>query len=120
MSILNDIYCEEMAHRNLFPTCKFDYKVKRDVLSTPSKYFNQRLLNYSLHFAADPDYIFFAHSVMQKIQLNNQISIAMRKITSNTINAGILSNNFKAIVQQFIAHDKAYSFTTSIKDTLAY
>ena len=84
-----------MAHRNLFPTGKFGYKVKKDMPLRPSKYFNHRLLNYSLHFASDPDYIFFAHSVMQKIQSNNQISIAMRKITSNTVNAGILSNNSK-------------------------
>ena len=86
ISILNGIYCEEMAHPHLFSTGKFGYKVKRDVPLTPSKYFNQRLLNYSQHFASDPDYIFFAHSVMQKIQLNDQISIAMRKMTSKCRN----------------------------------
>ena len=118
--ILNDIYCKEIAHPHFFPTGKFGYKVKRDVPLTPSKYFNQRLLNYSQHFASDPDYIFFAHSVMQKIQLNDQISIAMRKITSNSLNAGMLSSNFKATVQQFIAQDKAYSFMSSIKGTPAY
>ena len=45
ISILNDIYCEEVAHPNLSPTCKFGFKVSL----TPSKYFNQRSLNYSLH-----------------------------------------------------------------------
>ena len=108
ISILNDIYCEEMAHPHLYPTGKFGYKVKGDVPLTPSKYFKQRLLNYSQHFASDPDYIFFAHSVMQKIHLNDQISIAMRKITSNCLNAGMLSSNFIATVQQLIAQDKAY------------
>ena len=112
ISILNDIYCEEMTHPHLLPTGKFGYKVKRDVPLTPSKYFNQRLLNYSQHFASDADCIFFGHSVMQKIQLNEQISIVMRKITSNSLNAGMLSSNFKATVQQFIAEDKAYSFMT--------
>ena len=120
ISILNDIYCEEMAHPHLFPTGKFGYKDKRDVPLTPSKHFNQQLLNYSQHFASDPDYIFFAHSIMQKIQLNDQISIAMRKITSNSLNAGMLSNNFKATVQQFIAQDKACSFMSSIEGTPAY
>ena len=57
---------------------------------------------------------------MQKIQLNDQISIAMRKITSNSLNAGMLSSNFKATVQQFIAQDKAYSFMSSVKGTPAY
>ena len=69
--------------------------IKRDVPLTPSKYFNQKLRNYSLHFVSDLDYIFFAHSVMQKIQLNDQISIAMRTITSNSVNAGMLSNSSK-------------------------
>ena len=75
--ILDDIYCEEMAHPHLFPTGTFGYEVKRDVPLTPSKYFNQQLLNYSQHFVSDLDYIFFARSVMQKIQLNDQSSIAM-------------------------------------------
>ena len=120
ISILNDIYCEEMAHPHLFPTGKFGYKVKREVPLTPCKYFNQRLLNYSQHFASDPDYIFFADLVMQKIQLNDQISTSMRKVTSNSLNAGMLSSNFKATVQQFIAQGKAYSFMSSIKGTPAY
>ena len=108
-----------MAHPHLFPAGKFGYKDKRDIPLTPSKYFNQQLLNYVQHFASDPDYIFFAHSIMQKIQLNDQISIAMRKITSNSLNAGMLSNNFKATVQQFIAQDKACSLS-SIEGTPAY
>ena len=108
ISILNDVYCEEMTHPHFFSTGKFDYKVKRGVPLTPSKYFNQRLLNHS-HVTSDSDYVFFAHSVMQKIQLNNQINIVMRAITSNSLNAGMLSNNFKATVQQFIAQKKAYN-----------
>ena len=87
---------------------------------TPSKYFNQQLLNYSQYFALDLDYIFFAHSVMQEVQIIDQIGIAMRKITSNSLNAGKLNNNFKGMVQQFIAQDKTYSFMSLIKDTPAY
>ena len=40
----------------------------------------------------------------------DQIGIAMRKITSNSLNTGKLSNNFKGMVQQFIAQYKTYSF----------
>ena len=104
LSKLNDDYCEEMAHPHLFP----------------SKYFNQGLLHYSQQFASDTDYIFFTHAVMQKIQLNDQINIAMKKIASDSLNAGKLSKNFKATIQQFIAQDKAYSFISSIKGTPAY
>ena len=68
MSILNYIYREEMAHTDLFSTGRFGYKIKRNVPLAPSKYFNQRLSNYSQKLALDFDYIFFAHTVMQKIQ----------------------------------------------------
>ena len=54
---------------------------------------------------------------MQKIQLNGQINIAMKKIASDSLNAGKLSKNFKATIQQSIAQDKAYSFISSIQGT---
>ena len=57
---------------------------------------------------------------MQKVQLNDQINIAMKKIASDSLNPGILSKNFKATIQQFIAQDKAYGFVSSIKDKPAY
>ena len=50
---------------------------------------------------------------MQKIQLNDQINIAMKKIVSDNLNAEMLSKNFKATVHQFIAQDKVYSFMSS-------
>ena len=78
------------------------------------------MLHYSHQFASDTDYIFFTHAVTQKIQLNDQINIAMKKIASDSLNAGKLSKNFKTTIQQFIAQDKAYSFMFSIKDTPAY
>ena len=75
---------------------------------TPSKYFNQRLLHYSQQFASDIDYTFFTHAVTQKIQLNDQINIAMKKTTSDSLNVGKLSKKFKATIQQFISQDKAF------------
>ena len=43
----------------------------------------------------------------------------MRIFTLNSLNAGMLSNNCKATMQQFIAQNKAYSFISSNKGTLA-
>ena len=76
---------------------------------TPSQYFNQRLLHYTQKFPSDNDYIFFAHTVLQKVQLSTQINIAMKKVLSNDLTAGILSKNFKQTVQEFIAKEKAFS-----------
>ena len=86
----------------------------------PSKYFNQRLLHFSQVFAADIGHNFFAYSAMQKIQLNNQINITMKKLGSNNLTADMLSKNFKATAKQFIAQSKTYSFVNPIKGTPAY
>ena len=45
--VFADEYCEEMAHPHLFPYGKYGYKVERYIPLTASKYFNQRLLNFS-------------------------------------------------------------------------
>lgn len=70
--------------------------------------------------AADSDYISFANSAMQKIQLNNQMSIVIKRVGSKKLTTEILSKNFKATFKQFIAQNNAYSFMNPIKNTPAY
>ncbi|XP_066912801.1 uncharacterized protein [Clytia hemisphaerica] len=120
ISILNDENCEMLAHPHLFPKGKFGFNVQRNVKLSPSKYFNQRLLNYTQKFASDPDYIFFANSVIQQVSLTSQINVAMRKVAASNLNAGMLSQNFKETVKQFIANDKAFAFMSTVKGTPAY
>ena len=120
LSILTDKHCEELAHPHLFPTGKFGYKVDRKVPLSPIKYFNQRLLNYKQKFSSDPDYIFFAHSVTQQLNLNSRVNIAMQKVKSGQLTAGMLSRNFKESVKSFVANDEAYSFMNTVKGTPAY
>ena len=86
---------------------------------TPSKHFNQWLLHYTEKFASDNDYIFFAHTILQKVQRSSQINVVMKKVLSNDSTTGMLSKNFKQRVQEFIAKDKAFSFISSIKGTPA-
>ena len=64
------------------------------------------LLNYTQKFSSDSDYIFFAHSVIQKLNFKNQINIAMRKVASDQSTAGILSINLNEKVKEFIARIK--------------
>ena len=105
--LLNDKFCKELFHPHLFLIGKFGYNVKRDINLSASKYFNQRNT-------------FLAHAVFQRIKLNSQISIVMRKVLSDNLTAGMLSRNFKETVRQFIANDKAYNLMNSIKSTPAY
>ena len=91
--------------------------MEREIPLTPSKYSNQRLLHYSQPFAAGSDYISFSHSVLQNVQLNSQINIAMERVISNNLNAGILNKNVKRRVKELIAKDKGFSVMSSIKGT---
>ena len=120
LPILMDDNCEELAHSYLFPTGKFGYKVEQDVVLSPVKYFNQRLLNYKQKFSSDSDYIFYALSVIQQLNLNSQINVAMKKVRTNQITAGMLSNNFESTIKSCIAKDEGFSFMSSIKGTPAY
>ena len=119
-SILTDQHCEELAHPQLFPNGKFGYKVQRLVHLSPVKYFNQRLLNYRQKFSSNSDYIYFAHSVTQQLNLNSRVNIAMKKVKTGQLTAGMLSRNFKESVKSFVANDEAYGFMNTIKGTLQH
>ena len=102
-SILSDTFCEQLAFPCLFPQGNFGYNIERDVKLSPIKYFNQQLPNYTQMFASDPDYIFYALSVTQQQKLNSQINVALRKVCSGRMTAGMLSNNFSETVQALLA-----------------
>ena len=119
-SVLNDECCEELAFPYLFPRGKFGYKVERDIKLSPSKHFNQGLLNYTQLFASDPDFIFFALSITQQLKLKNQINVAMKKVCSGNLTAGLLSQIFSERVKSFMVKDEAYHFMSTIKGTPAY
>ena len=120
VSIICDKNCEMLAHPHLFPNGKFGYTHTRDIKLSPCKYFNQRLLNCTQKFASDPDYIFYAQSVTQHINLNSCINIAMKKIRTEHLTAGQLSQNFKETVNSLIANDNAFNFMNNLKGTPAY
>ena len=70
--ILFDKNCEELAFPKIFFRRKFGYIFPREHHLTPTRYFNQRLLNFSQTFASNSDYIFFAQPVPQQKNLNGQ------------------------------------------------
>ena len=58
--------------------------------------------------------------MLQKVKLNSQINIAMRKVASDKITAQMFSKYFKQTVKQFIASNRVHSFMNLIKGTPAY
>ena len=62
---------------------------------------------------------FFARNIFN-VSLQQQINIAMRNV-NGVLNAGSLKSvKFREIVKDFLASDQAFSFTNTIKGTLAY
>ena len=71
-----------------------------------------------MKFASDADYIFFALSVMQQLNLNNQINIAMKKVNTTQLTAGMLSRNYRETINSFVAKD-GYNVMNPVKGTPA-
>ena len=116
-SLLTDENC---ALSYPFPTSSYDYTVKWDIKFSPVKYFNQQLLYFTQIFASETDYIFYALSVTKELKINSQINIALKKICTGELTAGMLKNNFSDTVSSFLSKDDAYQFMGTIKGTLAY
>ena len=116
--ILFDKKCEELAFPKTFFRGKFGYTFPREHHLTPTRYFNQRLLNFSQTFASNSDYIFCTQWVLQQKILNDQINIAMKKVTGQLI-AGMFAN-YDESVKRFVSNDQGFSFMNQIKGTPAY
>ena len=119
VSILNDKFCEELGHSHLFPTGNYGHKVESEV---PLLQVNILIKGCytTLKSLLQTMVIYFLHTVSQKVQLSSQTNIAMKKVLSNDLTAGMLNKNFKQRVRQFIAKDKGFNFMSSIKGSPAY
>ena len=56
-SIFSDEFCEEQQFPHLFLKRKFGFNPPRNIPICPSRYLNQRLLNFNQYFALHADYI---------------------------------------------------------------
>ena len=54
------------------------------------------------------------------LNIRNQINVAMCKVSGYNINAGMLTNNFKETVRNFVVNVEAYTFMNIVKVTSAY
>ena len=70
-----------LSFPELFSKGRFGYHYIRETLMSICLG-NQRLLNCTQRFSLNSHYIIYAQSVLQRINCHNQISIAMRKMSS--------------------------------------
>lgn len=100
-----DLFCEELSFLQLFSSGKFGFQVKQSVTFS-NQVFPFRLFYKSfLKDSSDSDYIFFLLRVLQSSSLHCEINIAMKKIASNNLTAGMLSTNFMEETKIFIASE---------------
>lgn len=97
-SLLEDENYEPLTFPYVLPTGKFGYRVEKDKKLSPVKYFNQRLLNLRQLFASNTESVLYALSVSQHLKVNSQVNIALKKVCSGQITAGMLRNNFSEII----------------------
>ena len=77
------------------------------MLICPAQYFNQRLLNFNMHFASDADYIFFARSAHEQYHPRSSVYFAMHKTKLGTLTPETVKSNFKGTIERFVARDES-------------
>ena len=117
---ITDKLCEEMTFPTLFPTAKFDFQVKRDVRLSPTKYFNTRLLNYTGRFATNPEYLFFVQYITEQKNVQDSISIALKKVHGHSLNADEVRSMDSSSFQNLMFSEQAYLFMKNIPGSPSY
>ena len=84
-----------------------------------SRHFNSKLLNYTQRFSSISGYLFYAQSILQQMNFRNQISIAMRKMSSLDLNASMFQN-YKKLVQMFVKNNQDFIAMNQIRGTFTY
>ena len=119
-SILLDRYCKELAFQHIFSNGQFAYRVKQEVKLSPSKYYNQQLLNYTQLFPSHTEYTFFALSITPQLKLRSQINIAIKKFCDEYLIVGMFSGKFqKRLYLSYVKHE-TYNFISNINGASAY
>lgn len=75
-------------------------------MRSPKKYFNHRPLDFSPKFATN--YLFFAHSLLQQKNLQDQIDIALKNVTGR-LKAGFFLN-YEENIKRFLSSDQGSLF----------
>ena len=112
-SILNDKFCGELSFPHLFPTGKIGYKDKRNI--------NLRYINLVRNLLVIQTTFFFARSVLQNLSMQEQLNVAVLKISTPALKAGFFNNtNFMEAIREYVENDQTFTFKNSIKGTPAY
>lgn len=119
VSFMTDKQCEELAFPVLFPKGRFGYTAEREIMLSPVKYFNARLLHYNGRFATNPEYLFFAQFIIEQKKVSNSINIALKKVHGHSVTAAQLRSSPQGL-QNLICQEQAYLFLRQSPGTPPY
>ena len=98
-------FYEEQAFLIFFLLVYLAIILLEDISISPTRYFDQRLLNFNNYFSSHVDYIFFVKSVYKQQHLRSSIDLDMPKIKPGTLTVGVVRNNLKGRIERFVASD---------------
>ena len=107
----------------LFPRGEPVFTDDRDVRLTLSRYLNNRLMNVDNRFAKSTQYIFYAQYLSEIQQVISSVSIALRKGSGKTKDAGNVTAsmlNDKEKLKDILKSDSGYKFLKPIRGTPPY
>ena len=87
-SFFADKHAEELSFPQLFPRGRFGFSYERHNKLSLKKYFQARVLNCDRRFAKNIDYLFYAQYRAEAQEVNDSISLSLRKGRSQDITAG--------------------------------
>lgn len=115
-SFYEDEKSEELSFPHLFPSGKFGYSMQRQKNLSLKKYFQARVLNSDMRFASNIEYIFYAQYRCEVKEIQDCLSIALRKGRNQEITAGDIRKN----LAQFIRNDLGIQFLQKVRGSPAY
>ncbi|XP_052809481.1 uncharacterized protein LOC128237946 [Mya arenaria] len=122
MSILMDTNFEEMSFPSLFPTGQFGFRAERPVKLTAKKYFQERLLDASTIFARDVEYLFVAQTIIERQQIQDSMSVALRKTYTADENEQLTASIVRdtSLVKKYLLKDQAYRYLQPVRGSPPY
>ena len=115
-SFHSDENSEELSFPQLLPSGKFGFSMARKEKLSLKKYFQTRILCHDIRFASNIEYIFFAQYRCEAKEIQDSLSVALRKGKQRELTAGEIRENLR----DFIRQDLGVHFMQKIRGSPAY
>ncbi|XP_063049297.1 uncharacterized protein LOC134443443 [Engraulis encrasicolus] len=118
VSLLSDKTNESKCFPVLYPLGGPTFHSERESKITLSRYLNTRLLNADGRFARNTDFLFYAQYISEVNQVQNSISIALRKGSQKDVSPETLLNSDS--LKTLLHNNEGYKFLRGIRGTPPY